>query len=78
RLNIWVEDNGPGIPRDKKKKIFDPFFTTREKGTGLGLSIVHKIVENHRGEIRVESPLPGKTGGSRFIITLPVDSPGID
>ena len=78
RLNIWVEDNGPGIPRDKKKKIFDTFFTTREKGTGLGLSIVHKIVENHRGEIRVESPLPGKTGGSRFIITLPVDSPGID
>jgi two-component system sensor histidine kinase HydH len=78
RLNIWVEDNGPGIPRDKKKKIFDPFFTTREKGTGLGLSIVHKIVENHRGEIRVESPLSGKTGGSRFIITLPVDSPGID
>jgi two-component system, NtrC family, sensor histidine kinase HydH len=77
-LNVWVEDNGPGIPRDKKKKIFDPFFTTREKGTGLGLSIVHKIVENHRGEIRVESPLPGKTGGSRFVITLPVDSPGID
>jgi len=78
RLNIWVEDDGPGIPRDKKKKIFDPFFTTREKGTGLGLAIVHKIVENHRGEIRVESPLPGKTGGSRFVMTLPVESQGID
>ena len=77
RLNIWVEDNGPGIPQDKKKKIFDPFFTTREKGTGLGLAIVHKIVENHRGEIRVETPLPGKTGGSRFMITHPVDLPGI-
>lgn len=78
RLNIWVEDDGPGIPRDKKKKIFDPFFTTREKGTGLGLAIVHKIVENHRGEIWVESPLPGKTGGSRFVMSLPVDRPGID
>jgi two-component system sensor histidine kinase HydH len=78
RLNIWVEDDGPGIPRDKKKKIFDPFFTTREKGTGLGLAIVHKIVENHRGEIRVESPLPGKTRGSRFVMSLPVESPGID
>jgi two-component system sensor histidine kinase HydH len=78
RLNIWVEDNGPGIPQDKKKKIFDPFFTTREKGTGLGLAIVHKIVENHRGEIRVESPLPGNTRGCRFTMTLPVASPGID
>jgi len=78
RLNIWVEDDGPGIPRDKKKKIFDPFFTTREKGTGLGLAIVHKIVENHRGEIWVESPLSGKTGGSRFVMSLPADSPGTD
>ncbi len=78
RLSIWVEDDGPGIPRDKKKKIFDPFFTTREKGTGLGLAIVHKIVENHRGEIWVESPLPGKTRGSRFVMSLPVESPGID
>ena len=78
RLDIWVEDDGPGISQDKKKKIFDPFFTTREKGTGLGLAIVHKIVENHRGEIRVESPLPGNTRGCRFTMTLPVASPGID
>ena len=78
RLHIWVEDDGPGIPNDKKKKIFDPFFTTRKKGTGLGLAIVNKIVENHSGELQVESPLPGKTGGSRFIITLPVASPHIE
>ncbi|MBW2090197.1 MAG: PAS domain S-box protein, partial [Deltaproteobacteria bacterium] len=78
RLHIWVEDDGPGIPNDKKKKIFDPFFTTREKGTGLGLAIVRKIVENHSGELQVESPLPGKTGGSRFTITLPVGSPDIE
>jgi len=78
RLHIWVEDDGPGIPNDKKKKIFDPFFTTRKKGTGLGLAIVHKIVENHSGELQVESPLPGTTGGSRFIITLPVASPHIE
>jgi two-component system sensor histidine kinase HydH len=78
RLHIWVEDDGPGIPNDKKKKIFDPFFTTRKKGTGLGLAIVNKIVENHRGELQVESPLPGKTGGSRFTITLPVESPDIE
>ncbi len=76
RLHIWVEDDGPGIPNDKKKKIFDPFFTTRKKGTGLGLAIVNKIVENHSGELQVESPLPGKTEGSRFTITLPVGLPG--
>jgi len=78
RLYIWVEDDGPGIPNDKKKKIFDPFFTTHEKGTGLGLAIVRKIVENHSGELQVESPLPGKTGGSRFTITLPVGLPDIE
>lgn len=74
-LYLWVEDDGPGIPQDKKKKIFEPFFTTREKGTGLGLAIVHKIVENHGGEVRVKSPLTGKTRGSRFTITLPIISP---
>ena len=78
RLYIWVEDDGPGIPNDKKKKIFDPFFTTRKKGTGLGLAIVNKIVENHSGELQVESPLSGKTGGSRFTITLPVGPPDIE
>jgi two-component system sensor histidine kinase HydH len=70
-LELWVEDNGAGIEPDKLEKIFDPFFTTRAKGTGLGLPIVHKIVENHLGEIRVESPPAGKRKGSRFIIFLP-------
>ena len=71
RLELWVEDNGAGIEPDKFEKIFDPFYTTRTKGTGLGLPIVHKIAENHQGEIRVESPPPGKTKGSRFTIFLP-------
>ena len=73
RLNLWVEDDGPGIPPEQMGKIFDPFFTTRAKGTGLGLPIVQKIVTHHRGEIRVESPPKGRAGGSRFTITIPVD-----
>ncbi len=73
RLTVWVEDDGPGIAREHLNKIFDPFFTTREKGTGLGLAIVHTIVGNHRGEIQVESPPQGKSQGSRFIISIPVD-----
>ena len=76
RLHLWVEDDGPGIPADTRQKIFDPFFTTREKGTGLGLAIVHKIVENHGGEIRVDSPLPAKSQGCRFTIIIPADAAG--
>jgi len=73
RLNLWVEDDGPGIPPEQISKIFEPFFTTRAKGTGLGLPIVQKIVTHHRGEIRVESPPKGRAGGSRFTISIPVD-----
>ena len=67
-LEIRVADNGCGIPAKDLEKIFDPYFTTRAKGTGLGLSIVHRIVENLKGEIRVESH-PSK--GTVFYITLP-------
>ena len=71
RLEIWVEDDGDGIENDRLDKIFDPFYTTRSKGTGLGLAIVHKIIENHRGEIRIESPPSGKKNGCRFTLSLP-------
>ena len=53
--------------------MFDPFFTTREAGTGLGLAIVYKIVENHQGEIDVESPPSDKSRGCRFIIRIPMN-----
>ena len=76
QINIWVEDNGSGIAHENKGKIFDPFFTTREQGTGIGLAIVHKIAENHGGEIRVDSPLPSKNQGCRFTIILPVEMSG--
>lgn len=70
-LELCVEDDGPGIPADKVKRIFDPFFTTKEKGTGLGMAIVQMIVENHGGDIRVISPVPGKTHGCRIELRLP-------
>jgi two-component system sensor histidine kinase HydH len=72
-LHIWVADNGCGIAPDQKEKIFEPFFTTREKGTGLGLAIVHKIVENHQGEIKVESPPAGAIKGCRFTMIIPTN-----
>ena len=67
-IEISVSDNGCGIAPESMEEIFDPYFTTRPEGTGLGLSIVHRIVENLKGEICVESE-PGK--GTRFIVMLP-------
>ncbi|MGA1825951.1 MAG: two-component system sensor histidine kinase NtrB [bacterium] len=65
---VYVEDTGPGIPKDIRDKIFDPFFSTKEKGTGLGLALVYSIVENHGGVIEVTSE---NNKGTRFNIYLP-------
>ena len=73
KLEIWIEDDGIGVPAEKTSRIFEPFFTTRQKGTGLGLSIVRKIVENHNGEIMLQSPPRSKHRGSRFTIIIPGD-----
>jgi two-component system, NtrC family, sensor histidine kinase HydH len=67
-IQIHVTDNGSGIDKSHLDEVFDPYFTTRPEGTGLGLSIVHRIVENLKGDIRVESD--PKTG-TRFMIRLP-------
>ena len=69
-VEIQVTDNGPGIDPDVQEKIFEPFYTTRERGTGLGLAMVRKIAENHDGSVSVESPLPGKSSGARFTLSL--------
>jgi PAS domain S-box-containing protein len=68
-LRITVRDNGEGIPAENLSHVFDPFFTTKDYGTGLGLSVVHGIIEEHGGQIEVESEL---TKGTAFHILLPV------
>ena len=71
RVEICVEDCGPGISAELRSKIFQPFFTTKATGTGLGLSIVARRVDEMGGTIACESPL--KDGrGSRFRVTLPL------
>jgi signal transduction histidine kinase len=72
-LQLRITDTGRGIRAENLTRIFDPFFTTKQRWdeTGLGLSVVHKIVEDHAGQIRVESE-PG--AGTSFFITFPIDT----
>ena len=67
-LEIEVTDTGCGISDEVVRNIFEPFFTTKQGGTGLGLPTVHRIVENHGGELNLESHL-GQ--GTTFRIRLP-------
>lgn len=72
-LQVDIEDNGPGIPPPLRDQIFNPFFTTKKTGVGLGLSIVSKIVDDHRGMIRVTDSRDGPGKGTRFTVFLPVE-----
>jgi len=66
-IHLSVEDNGSGIRDDVKTRIFEPYVTTKPKGTGLGLAIVKKIIDEHRGTIRVTNVKPT---GARVEIEL--------
>ncbi len=66
-----VIDTGIGIPAENLGRIFDLFFTTKPKGTGLGLAICKKIVQDHGGDITVEST---KGGGTSVTVKLPYRS----
>lgn len=69
RLQITIQDTGPGIPADVLPKIFEPYFTTKSAGTGLGLAIAQRIIAEHGGAIQVESKLGA---GTTFVVTLPL------
>jgi signal transduction histidine kinase len=70
-VRLWVEDNGPGIPKEEQTRLFAPFTQldpSSVDGHGLGLSIVRLIAEKLDGEVSVDS----ETGqGSVFSLTLP-------
>jgi PAS domain S-box-containing protein len=68
-LLISIRDTGEGIKPDDLAHVFDPFFTTKDYGTGLGLSVVHGIIQEHGGQIEVESELQK---GTVFHILLPL------
>jgi signal transduction histidine kinase len=78
RAELWVDDDGPGVPPADRDRVFERFTRLDDSrardrgGTGLGLAVVRSIVARHRGSAWVEdSPL----GGARFVIALPVADP---
>lgn len=90
-VTLLVADNGPGIPASHLARVFEPFFSTKAVGggTGLGLSVSFGIIEDHGGDIRAQSPVPGElykrfalgadaqpTGGPGALMTvvLPLDN----
>jgi len=78
-VEVRIADSGPGIPLELQEQIFNPFVTTKKNGVGLGLSIVSKIIDGHRGSIRVETANPaaadgGQGPGACFVIFLPAAS----
>jgi signal transduction histidine kinase len=69
RLEIKVEDTGPGMSAEELKRVFDPFYAAKERGgSGMGFLLSQKIVEDHRGSIRVEST---PRHGTVFTMELP-------
>ncbi len=78
RARIWVEDEGPGIPRDDRHRVWEPYVRLNREaeassgGSGIGLSVVRELAALHGGRVRAESA-PG--GGARVVIELPLASP---
>ena len=80
-VTVAIEDQGPGIPENKRETIFERFYTERPEGekfgihSGLGLSISRQIVEAHSGTLRAENLTGenGKVGGARFTVRLPCE-----
>lgn len=67
KINISIEDNGPGIIAEAKEKIFMPFYSTKNRGSGIGLSLSKQIMQLHDGDILLESEL-GK--GAKFTLVF--------
>ena len=73
-VDLIVEDEGSGIPKAIMDRLFEPFFTTKDpgEGTGLGLALVYSIVEEHYGQITIDSPAdPERQRGTRIRVSLP-------
>ena len=69
KLEVWVADTGTGIDPESLPHIFEPFFSTKPAGSGIGLALVHRVIQDHGGDIEVRSE-PGV--GTTFTLRLPL------
>jgi nitrogen fixation/metabolism regulation signal transduction histidine kinase len=69
---LTVKDNGGGFPAEMMPHVFEPYMTTKAHGTGLGLAIVKKIVEEHKGQIKIENI----DQGALVTISIPIYKEG--
>ena len=65
---VTVKDSGEGLTDDATKRLFEPFATTKATGTGLGLTIVHRLVQQHGGEVSIEN---SPAGGACATVRIP-------
>ena len=70
KIRVFISDNGSGIPEESRETVFEPFYTTKASGIGLGLPIARKIIEQHRGTIRVKK---NAAQGTSFEILIPTE-----
>jgi len=75
-IEVAVEDDGAGVPRDLREEIFEPFFTTKpDIGTGLGLFVVKELVLKNGGRVTVGNKNTSNVQGARFAVTFPLVNP---
>ena len=72
KLEVWVADTGSGIDPESLAHIFEPFFSTKPEGSGIGLALVHRVIQDHGGDVEVRSE-PGV--GTTFTLRLPLAEP---
>ena len=73
-VEFIIDDEGQGVPTDKRDEIFDPYVTSKDTGTGLGLAIAKKVALDHGGNLYLaEEKAP--TGGARFVLEIPLAGP---
>ena len=64
---LSVADNGAGFPEELMLHVFEPYMTTKSHGTGLGLAIVKKIIEEHKGTIKIENRAADSTQNNKTV-----------
>ncbi len=73
KIQLRIADTGKGMTEEEKERIFEPFYSGFEGGQGIGMAVVHRIVDDYKGKIKIDSEIDK---GTEIIITLPLEGPG--